>query len=696
MRILIVAVVCGLASSVVTNAQQPAHKKGLDATRLMTISYGSPSWNKDSAKIDTAVIVLREKNSGKLVQITLEETEPDSSEFRGSFSVNLTDAETLSPEIYVPTAELRDGDNYKKLYDAIANGSLPRKPVIMKKNERGQSMIDVYDTREQAADALKAFQEQQKAKELAKRTPLKLQPNAATLEAARQAERKAALEKAALEAANRETERVRLEQIEKQRQEERARQAKLLSAQEQAARRAKANELASEADKLYDASAYPEAEAKYQEAVSLDPANKSHYFKYGVTLYRNQKYNEALVILKNATGDAKVDAERRYYIGLCHYRLSELDQAQRVFAELSTSKDPIIGPSALFYNGVILFAQEKYEPAKKAFEDVIDVSKDPKLDEQAEEYLDRVASAMSYKKMRENKFSFTGTVGVMYDSNVLLSPDNAADQGSATNSADERLMTIADLAYRPIFNEHHEWSADVSANLTNSLKAESAKADPFIYDIAAPYSYKGMLFSKGYRLTVKPSYELLYMDPTGTGTKAAIQSSTILNIENSFVMDKNWFSVYSLEDRLDDTKTADSIGPDDADASKYSLKTTQMYFLDKSKKEVLMGNLGYVLNIAKGDNKKYNRMEGGVTYLRPMKWDATWNVGLAYYVLNYNKAVAPRKDGNYSLSAGITKPIKDWVTWGLMGNYTKNKSSIDSYTYGKYTVMTTATFNTIF
>ena len=46
-------------------------KKPLDVNRQMSISYGSPSWNTDSTKIDTAFLILRDKNSGKLVQIDL-------------------------------------------------------------------------------------------------------------------------------------------------------------------------------------------------------------------------------------------------------------------------------------------------------------------------------------------------------------------------------------------------------------------------------------------------------------------------------------------------------------------------------------------------------------------------------------------------------------------------------------------------
>ncbi len=102
----------------------------------MHITYGSPSWNTDSAKVDTAYLILRDKDSGRFVQIQLEETEPDSSQFAGHFSVSLGDKETISPEIYVPPRELRNSDpDNKKLYEMIREGKLPRKPGYLEEEK---------------------------------------------------------------------------------------------------------------------------------------------------------------------------------------------------------------------------------------------------------------------------------------------------------------------------------------------------------------------------------------------------------------------------------------------------------------------------------------------------------------------------------------------------------------------------------
>jgi tetratricopeptide (TPR) repeat protein len=679
-----------LISAIAFAQNQPV----FEANRQMSISYGSPSWNTNPAKIDSAFLIVRDKDSGKLVRIQLEETEPDSSQFVGHFSLSLGDK--FTPEIFVPPSELRRETDYHKIHESIASGKLERKPVIWKKNSKGQATLDVYDTNQQAESAMKAYQDQQKIEQDQKKKGLiKPIPSKQTMEAAAQAEHRALLEKLAAEAAKRESDRVRLEQIEKAKAEERERQAKALTESEKAKRRAQAAKLNEEAMALFNKGEFVAAEKLFKQAVDLDPENKTYQFKYGVALYRNEKFNEALVALKIAKVEQASENERKYFQGLCYYRLKELDNAVSDLSEVANSKDPQMAPSALFYVGIVQYAQEKYEPAKTSFEKVIDTSSDPRMDQQAEEYIDRISAALMYAKMREQKWNVMGMVGLTYDSNVLLSPDNAADQGAATNISDARVLTMAEVDYRPVFSEHHEWSANLNASLTNSSKSTAAAADPWLYNLSLPYSYKGMLLGKGYRLTAKPGYELLYMED-GATTKVNILKSYLATFDNTFVMNPTWFATYTVEYRHDDSVSLSSVGPDDADAGKYSLRTVQMAFLDKSKKEALMGNLGYTVNAAKGDNKKYNRIDLGATYVKPISWGASWSTGLNAYSAKYPSTSPSRTDFNVTLTTGITKPIKEWVTWGLIGSYSKNNSTISSDAYSKYTVLTTATFNTGF
>jgi hypothetical protein len=80
-----------------------------------------------------------------------------------------------------------------------------------------------------------------------------------------------------------------------------------------------------------------------------------------------------------------------------------------------------------------------------------------------------------------------------------------------------------------------------------------------------------------------------------------------------------------------------------------------------------------------------------------MKWNASWNLGVNFYQVKYPDSTLGRSDFNTTISAGLNKPIKEWVTWGITGYYTKNDSTdSETYEYSKYVIMTTATFVTDF
>ena len=128
-----------------------------------------------------------------------------------------------------------------------------------------------------------------------------------------------------------------------------------MTEQQKAERRARAAKLNAEGQEFYEHGDFVNAEKKFKEAVDLDPDAHEYYYKYGVTLYRNQKFNDALVALKLSKVESNQELEKKYYIGLVHYRLAELDNALHQFQEIVKSKDSTLAPSALFYAGVILF-----------------------------------------------------------------------------------------------------------------------------------------------------------------------------------------------------------------------------------------------------------------------------------------------------------------------------------------------------
>ena len=673
----------------------------IDALQNLEVVYGSSPWNRDSTKIDNAELFVRDAESGNILKILLEESEPDSSTFSGNFSLGWTKDKEIKLEVYIPQEDIRGKELLlNKFVTQIKKGMVPRKPIVFKKGKNGQQVLDVYDTKEQAKNAFEAYKEKIKQEEV-KESLVKPSPavREADMEAAALAAKQAKLAELAAQAASREEERVRKEQLERQRALERLKQQQELADKEKQQRRDQAQQYAQKALEVYKQGDFLKAEELFKKSVELDPGDTSYYFRYGVTLYRNEKYDDALVTLKIANVDETTDIEKSYYMGLIYFRLKELQAALNHFGKVRNSNHEIMSPSAAFYEGVILYTDEKYEEAKPAFEFVLDTSKDPRLDEKAEEYIEKIANALIFKKKQEHKHDLSLILGVNYDSNVLFAPDNQPDIGTAQDAGGLRFLETIAYQYRAIYRKEFEWALNVTQVYIYSLDSELQVADPLIANIKSPFTWKGVLWNKGYKFTVRPGFEALNMDTDEVSAtnppSTNILQSVLFDLDFTLIMREDWFSNYAIDNRLDNSLLLTSTGVEDADATLTSLRTSQIFFMDKTKKKALIAGGGYTFNNAKGDNRKYNKILLNVSYNQPFKtWkDAVWTTSLDLYDLDFNESDNGRNDRNHTISYSFSKMQNSWLTWGSSFAYTTNNSTLDTNQYTKYNVMLNASFD---
>ena len=677
-----------------------AHAKssGIDAQSDLKVQYGSSSWNNDSTKIESAALLVRDAKTGKMAQINLEESEPDSSIFSGNFRVQWKGQKKINPQIYIPPNHLRGKRDWiERVSNQIKSGKLKRKPFLFKKD---QKVFEVFDTSSQAKSALKAYRQEKAAKRL---QPTKLNPldkeSVAAKAVMEAAKLKAALDRQkrlALEAAQRESERIRMAQIERQKALALLKQQKALAAAEKKRRKKEAQKVAQQAMKKYLAGQNQEAVSLFEKSIQLDPENKVYYYQYGVALYKIQSHNKSIVILKEADSKQVNPAERNYYIALNHFRLQERKPAFEYFQKVRQANHKILSPSAGFYQGMIEFQQHQYEKAKPHFEYVLDTSEDPKLDERAEQLIERIASILFFAKQKETKFFLNATLATQYDSNILLLSNETLQQDTSTEDSGLRLIGIGGFKYRPVFGKHHEFSTDLDLAYYYSLDDAFSSADPFQATLSTPYTYKGKVWNKGYKLDVTPGYELLYMDALNTGSRDNILKSTKIDIDQTFVMSERWFAKYSFGFRIDDSQLAVTDAADDQSAKKYTLETTQTFILDKGKTRMAIGGLGFTINSADGANNNYFRYDLSASYIRPLKvssWDLSWVASLSYYNQNYGDRDDNRKDNNFALSNTLSKPLGEKYSVSVTADYTNNNSNVTANTYNKYTIMTSFSAN---
>lgn len=656
-----------------------------------TVRYGSSPWNKSSTEIDSAFMFMRDQKSGQIVKIVLDETEPDSSLFSGRFSVNWSTQENVAPAVYIPPQNLRnDAGAIERFNSLLSNNKIKPQPLIMK-TDKASHILEVYDTAEQAGRAKDAYKKELAALKNEEQAKLvKPQPDETALKVAKMAAQAAALALLAKQAAIQESDRIRLEQLELQKREARQKEQDQMATAEREARQTKAKSLAQKAIEYYKKNEYKESADLFEQAAALDPNNKEYYFMYGVSLYRLEQFNKALVTLKIAEGSQETELEKKYYIGLIHFRLKELSAARTAFGEVKAANHATLSPSAGFYEGLVHFSEENLEKAQASFEYVLDTSKEPALDKKAEEYIEKIAKLIQYKKMSEKKIFLTADFGLNYDSNILFAPDNDSSTATTTEKGGLRANLGGAAEYRFFYKETSEFSTKAAVTKTHSFSTDFVQADPLVYSLTAPYALKGLLNGKGARLTLTPGYEFLFMDYDRSEQLTNILNTIMINSDLLLVMKEDWFSNYTIDIRSDDSLLPGTTGTDsDADAIKVGFTKSETLFLDSAKKTALIGSLGYVTNSAKGDEKKYDRFEFGAIYTAP--WlrfkNTTWNTGLNAYLQNYGSSDASRKDTNIALSVGTTRVINEEWSWTNSASYTNNSSSETASDYSKYSLL---------
>ncbi len=661
----------------------------INAERAVRVIYGSSPWNKDPKAIDSASVILREGATDKLVQVYLEETEPDSAVFSGIYSVRWENVAKLAPEFYVAPPELLGKNSeVKELRSLIINKKIARKPFIFRRSGK-QQIVEIYDTSEQARLAYRAFEAERLALGVTNR---KIIPDS-TIEASQLAETAARRKANALAFQDR----VRIEQIEVQKRAARLMEFSKLPAPERQSRKRQATQLAQEALAAYKVADYKTAGEKFGKALELDPENTDFYFQYGVTLYKLAESNRAIVFLSLVQPTAQNSAERAYYIGLTYLKLEDYPNALVNFTEAAKSKHPDIGPSAEFYRGMILVDQKKFDNALLAFQTVLDTSKDPKLDEKAEEMIERIQSLRQFEKEKAKRWSATALLGEMYDSNVLAINDTLTT-GGATDLVGYRSIVAGGVKYRPVYDAKKEFAITVDALHIYTVddnfkqKASLRAADPTLITIAAPYTIKSVLFGRGNKLDIKPGYEAIMSSQENNSQKIILHSG-FLNFDDMMILTDHVLGTAKLEVRYDDSQLTSSVGDNDASAVKVKLLTGALFFPSTDRSKMITSDLGLTLNSAAGKNVKYNRYDLSIGYIAPWIWDVTSNTKLSYYYLTYPNQTTVRTDHDLVLTLAGSKKINAVLTGGLTATYTLNESNSTLYDYSKYTVLASLSAN---
>ncbi|MBL7557043.1 MAG: tetratricopeptide repeat protein [Bdellovibrionaceae bacterium] len=448
--------------------------------------------------------------------------------------------------------------------------------------------------------------------------------------------------------------------------------------------KADARNFAAKAEKEYRAGKFPAAAANFQKAYELDPENDAFLYKYGVALYKVGNYNKSLSVLSMAEEGNQDPVEHRYYVGLNHLRLNELDKALENFSDIQEDKHVELSPPAAYYAGTIEFQKALYPKAKERYQFVLDNSKDPKLDKQAEAKLEEIDRIESFLESQKEIFRYNLYTGLQYDGNVL----NISTQNIATNADAYRLLYGASLAYYYFRTMKSKYAAELSISdmysVDKNFKSDSTiqSADPLQYGIRLPINYSHSAFSRSFNSNVTPYMSMLNMSDDG-GSRKLIMTSSGLGLDTQWDQGNDKFHIVKFDYAVDKSSLEVSSEDDNQSAKRMSLNYNWVKLLNPTGGKSFLADVGYVSNTADGKNYSYSKLLLSSTYSFP--WSAKYrgSARVDYADQNYSKSTSGRKDTIYGVTLGASQDINKKNNISLTLSYLMNNSTVEAYKYNK-------------
>lgn len=495
-------------------------------------------------------------------------------------------------------------------------------------------------------------------------------------------ERKRQEEARRVDERRREEERLQTEMNAAKRREQLRLEQERLSAAAKAKRKADARALGESALVLYREGQYDKAATEFAQATEMDPENDAYYFQYAVTMYKVGEYDKSLALFSLADGPSVNAVEKDYYVALNHMRLREFDKALKGFGEVQAETESELSPVAAYFAGTIQFQNESYADARKSFEHVLDHSKDPKMDAEAERQIEEINRIENFLASAKERFRLGLTMGAIYDNNIL----NVATENLATDVAGVRANYGATLLGHIYRTHQQDLSAQIGVNdyysLNTKLQGDATlqATDALELSLNLPYQRQMEFAGYGHTLLLTPSYKSLAL-AIGGGSRSTVITSTGATLSLATALRADWISELKLDGGSDVSSLEIASPDDDQSASRWNIGTSQTKLLHISGSELVSFDLNVGHNGAKGVNFRSNRMAAAFTYMRPGPWQAPLALRLDYSTQDFPEALNERNDRITSLTLSHMKTLSpSWMlTSTLMGSSSTSTQELFSY-----------------
>lgn len=349
---------------------------------------------------------------------------------------------------------------------------------------------------------------------------------------------------------------------------------------------------------------------------------QSAQFKSGLTLIREHKYEEAILVL-----------------------------------EKSIESQELSNQAAIYYLiGVANLELENFSSALNSFETALDISKDPKLDVKIDEQIDITIQRQNFYESAKIKNRFSYYVGIGYDSNLLnLNKDSFVGTDLSSYSALYGVSFSHSLIRRLNFQLTPEVSIADSYSVNTTFAADSTiqSSDALQISLLLPAQFTLDLFSDHDSISPQFGLKTLYL-PTDSSKRSLAFNSINLTIKSVLNISSFYVFLPQLSYSIDQSSLTYADSADDQSANRLTLDLNNTFLISEDRHQINL-NLSGEQNTADGDNSSYNKIAAALEVRLSMI--PTYNLGLStkYVQTDYTKRATVRNDRQNIVGLDVAK-----------------------------------------
>lgn len=436
----------------------------------------------------------------------------------------------------------------------------------------------------------------------------------------------------------------------------------------------------------------PESAIGYlEQVVVLEPDNTAARIDLGAQLLKSRRDDEALVQFDAALERKPDDALARLYQGIALYRVgaydSALDSLQR-----AVDLDPALSAEGNYYIGLSQAYRGDAAASAAAFSTAASL--------EPQHPLGRSATTLSRQATRAGRrWSAAATVGMEYDDNVRLSPDDndVSDQPNAAGSAAAvaRLQAqveaygTAKLSWRVGYDGYLQiYTSTRDQDFGTTLQASPNDLSQQTHVAWTNASYDFDVLSVALR------YDFSY-----TAIDLTDNFRTINRVGPSvYVPVSDWglfLGYYQFLHYDYDVKTSD---PDafDRSGNQHSVGAQQFVFLPSPFRYAVVGALLTSFD-SDGTEFRHNGVEVSAGAEMDLPWKLSAGALYRYAFRNYTKdsVVTPtletpkkRDDNQHEISFNLNRTFARQYNVSVAGAYSHNESNIDNFDISRFVIGT--------